>query len=232
MSQAGMAGPIGGPPPPSQMLHNTGMSYAQVIGSVKRTMQQPNNANCVMMKTVSNNDNNNTHINKQTAYQQQSPKPTATAGDAQSPNPTGKKKRRNRRRKRNSQHRDDPGALSDDPHELRNARSSSNVSHASTEHLNKEVMDDTLHFEDEEEFPDLMSASASHHHQGGATKSPVISSYSDILKVQPTVSECSIIPYIYIEQSTLKLHIVHEIRLHTLFSSFLAKSSPQKLHSK
>ena len=94
----------------------------------------------------------------------------------QSPAPR-KKRRRSRRKKKKSagDDNDDVDALSDEPIDLHRTLSSSNVSRSST--LENE---DTLHFEDEEEFPDLLSASGC----GARGSSTTVLSYSDILKSQ------------------------------------------------
>ena len=89
----------------------------------------------------------------------------------QSPAPR-KKRRRSRRKKKKSagDDNDDVDALSDEPIDLHRTLSSSNVSRSST--LENE---DTLHFEDEEEFPDLLSASGC----GARGSSTTVLSYSD-----------------------------------------------------
>ena len=90
---------------------------------------------------------------------------------------SGKKKRRRNRRKKKHGAGDDSGALSDEPMELHRAHSSSNVSRTST------VENDVgLHFEDEEEFPNLLSAATSG--LTGASIAKQQKSYSDILKSQ------------------------------------------------
>ena len=90
-----------------------------------------------------------------------------------------KKRRRSRRKKRQSSQGDDVEALSDEPlSDLHRAHSSSNVSRTSTTEN-----DVNLHFEDEDEFPGLMSAAGGCSSASGTTKSPVLS-YSDILKSQ------------------------------------------------
>jgi hypothetical protein len=92
---------------------------------------------------------------------------------------SGKKKRRRNRRKKKKSSTDDTGALSDEPYELHNAHSSSNVSRTSYD------PDVDLHFEDEEEFPNLMSGGAtSSTLPAGASSSTL--SYSDILKTRST----------------------------------------------
>ena len=91
---------------------------------------------------------------------------------------SGKKKRRRNRRKKKKNSADDTGALSDEPYELHNAHSSSNVSRTSYD------PDVNLHFEDEEEFPNLMSGGATSPGAlpQGASNSTL--SYSDILKTR------------------------------------------------
>jgi hypothetical protein len=98
----------------------------------------------------------------------------------------GKKKRRHRsrhrRRNKDSGGEDDVGALSDDPsHSLHRSHSSSNVSRTST------LDNDILHFEDEDEFPNLLNA-ANGLVDKYANPSQALS-YSDILKTQ-MVSTC------------------------------------------
>ncbi len=97
----------------------------------------------------------------------------------------GKRRRRkNRKRKKKNVSSEETGALSDEPMELHRTHSSSNVSRTSTEPLSTDInMDSGLHFEDEEEFPDLLSASASM--KSGVAAAPHNTmSYSDILKSQ------------------------------------------------
>ena len=93
----------------------------------------------------------------------------------------GKKKRRHRsrhrRKNKDSGGEDDVGAFSDDPsHGLHRSQSSSNVSRTST------LDNDILHFEDEDEFPNLLSA-ANGLVDKYANPSQALS-YSDILKTQ------------------------------------------------
>lgn len=87
------------------------------------------------------------------------------------------KKKRRRRRKKKEEEDDDAGALSDDPFTLHRTHSSSNVSRTST------LDNDILHFEDEDEFPNLLNAA-----NGLVNNMPNSSSanlsYSDILKSQ------------------------------------------------
>lgn len=91
---------------------------------------------------------------------------------------TGKKKRRRNRRKKKKDSGDEVGALSDEPYDLRRANSSSNVSRTST--VDNDI---TLHFEDENEFPNLLSSTTSGLQSSmSSQQSPL--SYSDILKSQ------------------------------------------------
>ena len=84
------------------------------------------------------------------------------------------------------------GALSDEPVELRRAHSSSNVSRTSMEPPLLDVADTSgLRFEDEEEFPNLLTATANL--ETKSSSQPVMS-YSDILK-SPAVSTHCLLSY-------------------------------------
>ena len=107
---------------------------------------------------------------------------TSTAG--------GKKKRRHRsrhrRKNKDSGGEDDIGALSDEPsHSLHRSQSSSNVSRTST-------LDNTdiLHFEDEDEFPNLLSAANGLVDKYSNPSQHTALSYSDILKSQVVSDIC------------------------------------------
>ena len=99
-------------------------------------------------------------------------------------NNSGKKKRRKNKRKKKKSVGEE-GALSDDPVGLNHAQSSSNVSRTSGEAVGYEVMD-TLHFEDEEEFPGLQSSNFA---QAKPAAPSVALSYSQI--VQSTSQQVS-----------------------------------------
>ncbi|XP_013409777.1 selenocysteine insertion sequence-binding protein 2-like isoform X3 [Lingula anatina] len=98
------------------------------------------------------------------------------------PNNGKKKKRRNRRRKRKDSGLSEPGAMSDGAPSLEYPLSSSNISRTSTDQLNLEGSDGCLHFEDEEEFPELSGPAQRFSHSSGDK----VTSYSDILKMQNT----------------------------------------------
>ena len=91
--------------------------------------------------------------------------------------------RRSRKKKKKSDDDDDAEALSDEPRSLHRALSSSNVSRSSTVE-NEEA----LHFEDDEEFPDLLT-STGYGASGSARGTANMLSYSDILKNQAVSTE-------------------------------------------
>ena len=103
---------------------------------------------------------------------------------------SGKRKRRRSRRKNRTSSGDDVSALSDDPYSMHRAHSSSNVSRTSTTEN-----DLTLHFDDEDEFPNLLSAAGGLPSSTNSQSSGPIS-YSDILKNQTvsTSSKCQVLP--------------------------------------
>ena len=92
-----------------------------------------------------------------------------------------KKRRRSRRKKRKSISGEDVAALSDEPRELLSrAPSSGNISRTSNDCTS--APDPTgLHFEDEDEFPDLLSSASALHH-GIPRQSSSIVSYSEAVK--------------------------------------------------
>ena len=94
---------------------------------------------------------------------------------------SGKRRRHRSRRKNRASSGEDASALSDDPYSVHRAHSSSNVSRTSTTEN-----DLTLHFDDEDEFPNLLSAAGGLPSSTNSQSSGPIS-YSDILKNQ-TVS--------------------------------------------
>ena len=87
-----------------------------------------------------------------------------------------KRKRSRRRRRKTDGSVERQGALSDGQCDLIRAHSSSNVSRTST------VENEILHFEDEDEFPNLLSAVGGLQSDGGQQLTPA--SYCDILKGQ------------------------------------------------
>ena len=112
-----------------------------------------------------------------------SPHPSSTARTEPEDEGEGgaakKKRRRNRRRKKKSGNSEDTGALSDEPlADLRRAHSSSNVSRTSADHPDPGESSG-LRFEDEEEFPNLLSAASSRDRKSASHTNL---SYSDILK--------------------------------------------------
>lgn len=97
---------------------------------------------------------------------------------------TGSKPKRKRNRRRRKKSKSDAnnsesqgGGVSDGPYELHRAHSSSNVSRTST--MDNEI----LHFEDEDEFPNLLSAVGGLS-DGNSANNQASLSYSDILKGQ------------------------------------------------
>ncbi|CAH1790315.1 unnamed protein product [Owenia fusiformis] len=121
------------------------------------------------------NPGSNSSINKLQSQSQSAHEPDENA------TPGKKKRRRSRRRKKRNQGDGDVGALSDEPLNLQRTQSSGNVSRTSTETHDT----DFLHFEDEEEFPDLGSSVVGG--RGKLTEGQSTISYSEVLKAQKSV---------------------------------------------